>query len=282
MINKTIDLWVNQAYEYSKIDSFRPSLVTYVLAGEKSRSAVLICPGGGYSFTSDREAEQVAMQFNAAGFHAFIVYYSCAPRKHPQPLLDVSRAMCIIRENAEEWMVNRDEIAVCGFSAGGHLAASLGVHFNKPYLFENTGIKKDLNKPNALILNYPVISSSEFAHRDSFINLLGADAESNLLYDMSLEHHVNEETPPTFIWHTFEDKTVPVENSVLFAQALCRKRIPFELHIYPEGSHGLSLATEETCTEDKEVNPHVASWLNLCIEWLKTCAYKKNKNIGKL
>jgi acetyl esterase/lipase len=265
MINKTIQLWESWSSKNSELDGFKPTLVTYVLDGNKERGAVLICPGGGYRVNSERETEQIAMQFNAAGFHAFIVYYSCAPRRHPEPLLEVSRAMCIIRENAEEWKVNKDKIAVCGFSAGGHLAASLGVHFDKPYLFENLGITKGLNKPNALILSYPVISSGEFAHRDSFTNLLGADADSNLLHEMSLEHQINEKTPPTFIWHTFDDEVVPVENTLLFVQGLRKKNIPFELHIYPHGEHGLSLATEETNVS----NPHVATWMELCIEWLK-------------
>ncbi|MCM0649344.1 alpha/beta hydrolase [Clostridium swellfunianum] len=268
MINKTIELWENLTFQRSELDDFKPTLVSYVLGGNKKRAAVLVCPGGGYRITSDREAEQIAIQFNAAGFHAFVVYYSCAPRKHPQPLMDVSRAMCIIRENAEEWNVDVDKIAVCGFSAGGHLAASLGVHWEKSYLLENPGIKQGLNKPNALILSYPVISSGELAHRDSFVNLLGVEADSNLLYEMSLEHHVKMSTSPTFIWHTVEDKTVPVENTILFAQALCKNKVPFELHIYPKGPHGLSLATAETQTKEKEINLHVATWMNLCIQWL--------------
>ena len=270
MINKTIGLWDGVNNESTESGAYNPTLVTYVLAGQKQRGAVLICPGGGYRYTSDREAEQIALQFNAAGFHAFVVYYTTDPVKHPKPLMEVSRAVCIIREHAEEWMVKADEIAVCGFSAGGHLAASLGVHWDKPYLLQTMGITKDLNKPNALILSYPVISSGEFAHRDSFVSLLGEDADSSLLHEMSLEHQVNEKTPPTFIWHTFEDKSVPVENSLMFAQSLRKNSIPFEMHIYPHGKHGMSLATEET----DHVNPHVASWMGLCIEWLRTCAFK--------
>jgi acetyl esterase/lipase len=268
MLNKTIDLWENYKYESVEPKDFRPKLVTYVLDGNKKRPAILICPGGGYGFTSPREAEPIAMQFNAAGFHAFVLYYSVAPNRHPQPLLDLSRAMCIIRESSDEWNVYTEKIAVCGFSAGGHLAASLGVCWDKPYL-KAPGITMGMNYPNALILSYPVITSGEFAHRGSFNNLLGTDSGSESLYEMSLEQQVSSKTPPTFLWHTFADKSVPVENTLLFAQALRKCDIPFEMHIYPEGSHGLSLANEETATDTTGVHPHVTTWIKLCIEWLQ-------------
>ncbi|HHY24910.1 MAG TPA: alpha/beta hydrolase [Clostridiaceae bacterium] len=268
MIYEIIKLWGENTYQSSEENSFIPTLTTYVLNGSKKRGAVLILPGGGYTSTSPREAEPIALQFNAAGYHTFVLDYSVAPRRHPQPLLDASRAMCIIRKNAEEWNVDSEKIAVCGFSAGGHLAASLGVYWHKGYLSNVTGMEIGLNRPNALILAYPVITSGQYAHRGSFINLLGEEASSELLYEMSLEHHVSEKTPPAFIWHTFEDQGVPVENSLLFALSLRNKSIPFELHIYPEGEHGLSLATEETATSPVQVAPHAATWMKLCIEWL--------------
>ena len=269
MINQTIDIWGDVKYNNAGRDGFRPTMDTYVLARNRERGAVLICPGGGYSMTSEREAEPIAMKFNSAGFHAFVLYYSVAPTKHPQPLLDVSRAMCIIRENAGKWNINTDKIAVCGFSAGGHLTASLGVHWTKPYLHEAPGIMKGMNRPNALILSYPVISSGQFAHRGSFINLLGNNPDENLLKEMSLELQVTENTPPAFLWHTFDDGGVPMENSLLFAQALRKYKIPFEMHIYPKGPHGLSLATEETCVQGMGVDLHIATWMQLCIDWLK-------------
>ena len=266
MIHNRIDIWEGIS-AFKNENNYRPVMDTYVLNGQKTRGAVLICPGGGYGMTSEREAEPIAMQFNAAGYHAFVLYYCVAPAKHPQPLLDVSRAMCIIRENAEEWKVNAEKIAVCGFSAGGHLAASLGVHWNKSYLSEFEGIKAGKNKPNALILSYPVITSGEYAHRGSFNNLLGAEP-GELLQEMSLEHQIDTHTPDTFLWHTFDDGAVPVENSLLFAKGLRKKNIPFELHIYPEGPHGLSLATNETDPGNMGSYPNVATWMNLCIQWL--------------
>lgn len=270
MISKIIKLWdkdTYQCYQESVENLFIPTLNTYILndsiksdnsSNSRKRGAVLIIPGGGYAYTSPREAEPIALQFNAAGYHAFVLDYSVSPIKHPQPLLDASRAICIIRENANKWNVNPEKIAICGFSAGGHLAASLGVYWHKEYLGNVTGVEIGLNRPNVMILAYPVITSGQYAHRGSFINLLGEDASPELLYEMSLEHHISEKTPPAFIWHTFEDQAVPVENSLLFAQGLRNKNIPFELHIYPEGGHGLSLATEETATSPAQVVPHVA------------------------
>jgi len=271
MIVNTIDIWDNYVYGGKMDDNFRPYMKSYILEGDdgsSKKSAVLICPGGGYGMTSEREAEPVALRFNNAGYNAFVLHYSVAPRKHPQPLLDLARAMCIIRENAKAWNINPEKIALCGFSAGGHLAASLAVHSDKDFLFEVSGINKDMLRPNALILSYPVITSGNFAHLGSFKNLLGDNPSDDLKYLMSLENHVNEKTPPAFLWHTFEDQAVPVENSITFAQALRDHNIPFELHIYPDGPHGLSLATGETAYEPRQINSHVASWINLCFEWL--------------
>lgn len=273
MLNKKIKIWSSLQNKDHKIEGNQtPHLETYILKGQKKRPAVLICPGGGYSHTSEREAEPVAMQFNAAGFHAFVLYYSVAPARHPQPLLDLSRAVCLLRENNESWKVNPQKIAVCGFSAGGHLAASLGVHWKKSFL-EIPGITIGDNHPDALILSYPVITSGKYAHQGSFANLLGPDPGSDLREKMSLEKQVNSQTPPTFLWHTFADSAVPVENSLLFARALRKKQIPFELHIYPEGGHGLSLATEETATSNLPPDPHPATWIKLCLSWLKNISF---------
>ncbi|GAA0177690.1 alpha/beta hydrolase [Clostridium sediminicola] len=277
MINKTIDIWGTGNYQSEGTDGFKPTMDTYILSGEKKRPAILVCPGGGYEFTSEREAEPIAMKFNAAGYHTFVLNYSVSPRKHPQPLLDVSRAMCIIRENSEEWKIDGDRIAVCGFSAGGHVAASLAVHFEKDYLFNTLLINKGMNKPNALILSYPVITSGEFAHKGSFKNLIGEEGREELRQHLSLEFQVNANVPPTFLWHTFEDSAVPVENTLLFATALRKNNIPFELHVYPEGPHGLSLATEETGNENMPSMPHVATWIELCVQWLGNLAFKTKK-----
>ncbi|MCE1197004.1 alpha/beta hydrolase, partial [bacterium] len=210
MIHETIPLWKKGEYRGEMADGFLPYMNTYVLDGERRRPAVLICPGGGYSFRSAREAEPIALQFNAAGYHAFVLHYSVAPRRHPLPLLDVSRAMCLLRGRADAYRIHSGRIALCGFSAGGHLAASLGVFWDKPIALGAPGIEPGLNRPDALILSYPVITSGPYAHRGSFECLLGPEAGPEKLDEVSLERHVSDKTPPTFIWHTYADEGVPL------------------------------------------------------------------------
>ena len=262
-----IKIWEGVKTTISYDDGFEPVLETYILAGDKKRAAVLICPGGGYAYTSDREAEPIALQFNAHGYHAFVLNYSVAPRRHPQPILDCARAMCLLRSKAEEWNIDNFKIAVCGFSAGAHLAASLGVHWNKP-LLDVDGISIGINRPDALILAYPVITMKNYCHKGSRDNLLGQDPDANLIEELSLENQVSRNTPPCFIWHTYEDAAVPVENSLMFANALRKEKVPFELHIYTKGPHGLSLATDEVDVAKNGSFPHVAGWVKLSQEWL--------------
>lgn len=265
MINKVFDL-KNSADERG----FVPSLTTYVLdeplETKRKRGAVLVCPGGGYAMCcSSREGEPIALMFNAAGFHAFVLDYSVAPHVFPDALFEASEAMKFIRKNAEEWGIDEDKIAVCGFSAGGHLAASLATLWNSEKAVKCDDQK---NKPNAAILCYPVISSGEKAHRGSFDNLLGENKnDEKMLEYVSLENQVSADTPPTFLWHTFSDEAVPVENSLMFANALKKNDVPFEMHIYPKGSHGMSLATTEVCGGN---DFHVATWAKLACEWLET------------
>lgn len=264
MNNQKIEIWEGVPSTIED-DDFEPYLETYILSKSKKRGAVLICPGGGYGYTSEREAEPIAMQFTAKGYHAFVLYYSVAPKRHPQPLLDLSRAICIIRQNCDKWNIDSNKIAVCGFSAGAHLTASLGVHYDKSYL-KVEGITQ--NRPDAMILAYPVITMKEFRHNGSRENLIGKNPDKALIEEMSLETQVSDNTPPVFMWHTVEDKSVPVENSLMFAQALQKNKVPFELHIYPKGPHGLSLANNETDTGKMGTYPHITGWINLCIEWL--------------
>lgn len=282
MLQARIPLWEQTDALYDSADGFHPALDTYLRDSTGPRGLVLICPGGGYQRTSPREAEPVALQFMAAGWHAAVLWYSVAPHRHPQPLLDLSRAVCIIREHADVWQVDPYKVVVCGFSAGGHLATSLGVHWNKLYLQNTPGIQAEMNRPNALILCYPVITSREFRHSGSFQNLLGDAPAPALIDELSLERHVGSQTPPTFLWHTVADQSVPVENSLLFARALRQHKIPFEMHIYPDGEHGLSLATQETATDDHPADPHVAGWIQLCVEWLQhTFQVAEKGSLGK-
>ena len=274
MICKEIKIWNEN--EFKSIDGFNPVMDTYILNDRNReidkepigpRPAVLILPGGGYEFTSYREAEPIATQFNAMGFNAFVLYYCCKPHVFPQALKDVSRAMCIIRDNAKDWNIDPDKIFVSGFSAGGHLAASIGTMWDLPCLSEIEGMEYGKNKPNAMILAYPVIVYNEFANFGSYENLLGKDYPA-LAEEHSLEKHVSEKTPPAFIWHTYEDDMVPLENALSFGDALRKNNIPFEMHIFTKGGHGLSLANEEVCC-DKDCDVHVQHWVKLLEEWLK-------------
>lgn len=260
MAENSIPLWKGRAPAASPDDDFRPCLEPYPMPGEAARGAVLICPGGGYANRAPHEAAPIAERYNDAGFHAFVVQYRVAPHRHPAPLLDAGRALRIIRKRATEWHVLPDKVAVCGFSAGGHLTASLGVHYGLDELNAGDALDAVSCRPDALILAYPVISARSFAHVGSYKNLLGEDPDPDLVALMSLENQVTKETPPTFLWHTADDQVVPVANSLAFAEALSKDHVPFELHIYPHGVHGLGLAPGDA---------HVATWMDLSIDWLR-------------
>lgn len=233
------------------------------------RPVVVICPGGAYAMTSDREGEAIAMKFLGAGIHAVVLRYSVAPTTYPAALRQVAWTVAWLREHAEECHVDPNRIIVQGFSAGGHLAASYGVFWKKKtFLTEELHVDPEQLRPNGLILSYPVITSGLKAHRDSFLNLLG-DCYEELVEEMSLENQVDGDTPKTFLWHTETDNCVPVENSLLFFQALHAQNIPVEMHIYPIGDHGLALATEETANaQGCGVQKECQSWVPLAIDWV--------------
>ncbi len=236
----------------------------------RERPAVLVLPGGGYQMTSDREADPVALSFLAQGFHAFVLRYSVGKRAaFPRPLCDVSRAVKHIRDHAENWGARPDQIAVCGFSAGGHLAASLGTLWNDPAVMEAAEVKEGENRPDALILCYPVISAVNEPQAIWFTTQIDAERREEMYAKISCELHVGPHTPPTFLFHTYDDEVVPVENSLLFAQALARADIPFELHLFQHGAHGLSLANELCSTGTATmVESRAAQWLGLATTWL--------------
>lgn len=245
-----------------------PTLTTYLIDASEGlliheRPIVIVCPGGGYNHLSVREGELLALQFLAMGCHAAVLRYSVSPAVYPAQLKELAQAVALIRKNAEKWHIQKDKILIQGSSAGGHLAASFGCFWKKEFLRKAAGGEEELLRPNGLILSYPVITSGEFAHKGSFEMLLGEKYEE-LLEEMSLEKCVNEDTPKTFLWHTFEDATVPVENSLLFAQALSRKNIPVEFHLYPKGGHGLGLGNKLTCSSSgKEIQPEIETWIGL-------------------
>ena len=238
----------------------------------KERPLILICPGGAYAYTSDREAEPIALSFLAKGYHAAVLRYSCAPAVFPTALMELGRSILLIREHAKDWHIKEDSIVVQGCSAGGHLAASYACMWMNDFLSEGMNITyadRIKLRPNGLMLCYPVITSGKYAHEGSIQNLLG-DNYLELKEMMSLENAVNEHVPRTFIWHTFTDGAVPVQNSLLFANALIEHGISTELHIFPEGCHGLALANELTAgNELKEIEPVATPWIDLATTWMK-------------
>lgn len=239
------------------------------VAPDRKRPAVIVCAGGGYSFRSDRESEPIALQFMAMGCHAFILDYSVAPNHFPTSVRELGEAIAYIREHAEEWQIDPEEIIVCGFSAGGHLACSIGVLWDKESVFEAIERKPEEIRPDGMILCYPVITGGEYAHEGSFKALFGDDVTMEQRDMVSLEKLVSEKTPRAFIWHTFTDPAVPVENSLLLATAMKRSNVNFELHIYPAGGHGLSLAEEETARDESQIEEQCQSWIPLVKTWLK-------------
>ncbi len=234
------------------------------------RPMVIICPGGGYEFLSDREGEPVAMQYLAMGYHAAVLHYSVAPAVYPTALLELCRSVAVIRENAKKWHVDPEKIVVSGFSAGGHLAACCGTFWNREFLSDSLGIEGKQFRPDAMILCYPVITSGEYAHKQSFRNLLG-DAYEEKKEELSLEKFVGEQVPRTFIWHTAEDSSVPVQNSLFMAEALTEHQVPVELHVFEKGKHGLSLANRLTASgeEGSKIEDTVAVWPELVHHWME-------------
>lgn len=243
---------------------------------ERTRPTILICPGGAYAIVSDREGEPIAMQMLAQGFHAAVLRYNVAPTRFPNALAEAASSIAYLRENAKELGVDPEKIIMAGFSAAGHLTASLGVFWQEEWLKEYTGFSPEQVKPNGLVLSYPVITSGEYANTGSFKNLLGEDATEEQWEYVSVEKRVTENVPPCFIWHTMADPAVPVENSLIFASALRKAGVKFELHIFPQGAHGLALATEETLAYGygnvnlkTQLRPECAEWIRLAARFVK-------------
>ena len=235
------------------------------------RRAVIVCPGGGYHFLSDREAEPIAFSFLGAGFATFILRYGIEENaKDFRPLKAAALAIRYVRENAEKYNVDPDYVFVCGFSAGGHLAASSGVLWEHPVLDEVlAGAPRDIARPTGMILSYPVITAGPLAHQRSIHNLCGnTNPTDEERYPFSLEKHVSKTTPPAFLWHTFDDQTVPVQNSLMMASAMRDAGVPFEMHIWPAGPHGAALCNEITSSGTKKhLLPDAAEWFPHAVRW---------------
>lgn len=229
---------------------------------------MVICPGGAYAFVSEREGEPVAMNFISEGYAAFVVHYSVAPKGFPQQLREVAAVMEIIHMHAKEWHCDAGNVAIMGFSAGGHLVAQYSNRYDCPEVREVFPDSKPVQKT---ILGYPVITSlEEYTHGVTVFNFLsGHKPVTQDEKGCSCELLVSEKTPPTFLWHTAEDQVVPVENSLLYAKALAKHKVPFELHIYPFGWHGLATVDERINVGLTDNIMRSAQWLEECKKWLK-------------
>jgi acetyl esterase/lipase len=254
-----INLWENEIIGFDeKIGQNRPNMTPYLIESGESLPAIIICPGGGYTHKSEKEGKPIAQWLNSIGINVFVLDYRVAPYKHPYPMLDVQRAIRYVRYNFKKFNIDANRIGILGFSAGGHLAATASTYFDFGKEEAIDDIDKVSSRPDIAVLCYPVVTFGEYAHKGSIANLLGENATNELIESLSLEKQVKENTPPTFLWHTAEDKSVPMQNSLLYAEALKKKGVDFELHIFPRGRHGIALTNEI---------PYVQRWAKLCEEW---------------
>ncbi len=288
---------------YLREDRKDVTLTTYVLEDSAEmlrggrRPAIIICPGGAYLSCSDREGEPIAMAFAAMGYHCFVlrygVYSEGAPGMlfpepgtkmepkphciHPNPIRDIARAMLKVRERADEWLVDTQRIAICGFSAGAHNCAMYATNWHKEVISDYFGLPAEQFRPAAAILGYTLSDYVEMkAQVDtdplfSFSNtaFLGtAQPDDKTLEAVSPARNVSENTPPIFLWATSEDSLVPVQHTLLMAKALADKKIPFEVHVFESGPHGLATATQSSAMAMSNILPDVAKWVPMCDSWL--------------
>jgi acetyl esterase/lipase len=248
-----------------------PTLTPYLVPKASSTgAAIIICPGGGYQNLAEHEGRPVAEWLNTLGITAFVLKYRLGPQyHHPAPLQDAARAIRTVRSRAAEWGLDPKRIGILGFSAGGHLASTLGTHFDAGKPDSSDPVERANSRPDLMVLIYPVVTMRELTHSGSKRNLLGNEPSPELVALLSNEEQVTRETPPTFLVHTMTDATVPVENSMNFAMALRKAGVPFEFHLYERGPHGFGLGQK---------NPILATWPGRCADWLGLHGFSGAKN----
>lgn len=269
MLHETILLTVPGAEEAARLTTYIPD--TFPELGGRPRPALIVCPGGGYDHVSNREGEPVALRFAGLGYAVFILHYHVAPQgRWPIPQRQLLAAIDHVRTNCERYHVNPQAVIPLGFSAGGHLAGCAGTMWNRPEIYRPLKKKSPAFRPDGVILCYPVITSGEKAHRETLQNLLG-DRYEELADSVSLEKRVTKKTPPMFLWHTVDDTVVPVENSMLMAEALEARGIEHELRVYPHGSHGQSLADRTVFAPERmyQLSVPCSVWVNHCDAWIQ-------------
>jgi acetyl esterase/lipase len=243
-----------------------PTLTPYLPPKERATgAAVIVCPGGGYTHLAEHEGRPVAEWLNSIGVTAFVLKYRLGPRyHHPAMLQDAARAIRLVRARAAEWGLDPARVGILGFSAGGHLAATAGTHFDAGRADATDPIERVSSRPSLLMLIYPVITMREKTHAGSKKNLLGDDPKPELVALLSNEEQVTKETPPTFLVHTMTDAAVPVENSLMFVSALRKAGVAFELHLYERGPHGFGLGAKPGAQDS-----NLATWPGHCADWLR-------------
>ena len=242
----------------------KPKLTVYRAPNEDANgAAVVVCPGGSYGrLAADHEGKQVAEWLNSFGVSAFVLQYRLGPRyRHPAPLQDAQRAIRMVRARAGEWGVDPGRVGILGFSAGGHLASTTATHFDEGHADAADPIERQGSRPDFAVLAYPVISlEGPAAHSNSRRNLLGDPADPALVQLLSNERQVTARTPPTFLFHTADDPGVPVQNALLFYDAMQAKGVPGELHVFAHGPHGVGLAPDDAA---------LSQWPRLCALWME-------------
>lgn len=234
-------------------------------------AAMVICPGGAYTHLAPHEGRDYALWLNQHGLTCFVLKYRLGSHgyRHPAMLEDGARAVRWVRAHAREFNIDPHRVGIMGSSAGGHLASTVLTHFDSGNPNSKDPVERQSSRPDIGVLCYPVITMGKFTHKTSMRNIIGTNASPELVRELSNELHVTTNTPPCFIWQTFEDKTVSVENSLMFAEALRQNGVPFELHIYQKGRHGQGLG-------DKPPFAHPLPWANECLRWLKEQGFIKN------
>jgi acetyl esterase/lipase len=272
-IKEPLPLWPSGAPgALGKEDKDIPTITPYLPAPEPaSGAAIVICPGGGYGALAPHEGHDYALYLNQHGVTAFVLKYRLGSHgyRHPAMLQDAARAVRLVRARAAEWKVDPKRVGIMGSSAGGHLASTLLTHFDAGQPNAADTVERQSSRPDLGILCYPVITMLEYTHEGSKKNLLGKDPSPELVKSLSNELQVTIETPTCFIWHTWEDKAVRVENSFAFSYALQKAGVPFDFHVYQQGRHGIGL-------NDKPPFQHVHPWANDLVFWLKAQGFVKN------